>query len=206
MNEAKRLTFRKEPLEVLYFDHEAAAYPNLPCYLVFDEAQRLKGPLYRMTGGMVGYASCRGFDAWSEDNMAEIEKGWIVKADTLEDLAAKTGIDAAGLKATCQNHHADFAAGKQDRFGRPADSLRSMTTPPYYAAELCLSIVNTQGGPRHNRFAQALDTEGKPIPRLYTPGELGSFFGHLYQGGSNLPEALAFGRIAGECAAKDMPW
>jgi succinate dehydrogenase/fumarate reductase flavoprotein subunit len=48
--------------------------------------------------------------------------------------------------------------------------------------------------------------EGKPIPRLYAAGELGSFFGHLYQGGNNLPEALAFGRIAGERAAAENSW
>lgn len=205
MNEAKRLTFRKEPLELTYFDHEAACYPNMPAYLIFDEAQKMKGPLYRMTGGMVGYASVKGFDVWSEDNMAEVEKGWIVKGDTVEDLAKKTGIDAAGLKQTLDNHNREFAAAAADRFGRSADSLRAMATPPYYAAELCLAIVNTQGGPKHNRFAQTLDTEGKVIPHLYTPGELGSFFGHLYQGGSNLPEALAFGLIAGECAASEMP-
>jgi len=84
--------------------------------------------------------------------------------------------------------------------------MTPILTPPFYAAGLCLAIVNTQGGPRHNKFAQTLDLEGNPIPRLYTPGELGSFFGHLYQGGSNLPEALAFGRIAEECAARERPW
>jgi hypothetical protein len=159
-----------------------------------------------MTGGMVGYASVRGFDTWSENNGAEVEKGWIVKGDTIEELAGKTGIDTAGLKQTLEGHNSDFEAGWPDPFGRPADSLRPMASPPYYAAELCLSIVNTQGGPRHNRFAQTLDTEGNVIPRLYSPGELGSFFGHLYQGGSNLPEALAFGWIAGACTAREKPW
>jgi succinate dehydrogenase/fumarate reductase flavoprotein subunit len=41
---------------------------------------------------------------------------------------------------------------------------------------------------------------------LYTPGEFGSFFGFLYPGGSNIPEAIAFGRIAGENAAAEKPW
>jgi succinate dehydrogenase/fumarate reductase flavoprotein subunit len=34
---------------------------------------------------------------------------------------------------------------------------------------------------------------------------MGSFFGFLYPGGSNIPEAIAFGRIAGENAA-EKPW
>ena len=67
-------------------------------------------------------------------------------------------------------------------------------------------MVNTQGGPRHNSLAQTLDVDGNPIPRIYSAGELGSFFGHLYQGGSNLPEALVFGMIAGEHAAGLGAW
>jgi succinate dehydrogenase/fumarate reductase flavoprotein subunit len=47
---------------------------------------------------------------------------------------------------------------------------------------------------------------GQPIPRLYAAGELGSIFGHLYQVGSNFPEAIAFGRIAGRQAAALKPW
>jgi succinate dehydrogenase/fumarate reductase flavoprotein subunit len=76
---------------------------------------------------------------------------------------------------------------------------------PFYSAELALTCTNTQGGPRHNGKAQKLDKNNKPIPRLYTPGEMGSFFGFLYPGSSNIPEAIAFGRIAGENAA-EKPW
>lgn len=53
---------------------------------------------------------------------------------------------------------------------------------------------------------QVIGVDNAPIPRLYATGELGSIFGHLYQGGSNFPEALAFGRIAGKNAAREVPW
>lgn len=36
--------------------------------------------------------------------------------------------------------------------------------------------------------------------------ELGSFFFPLYESASNIPKALAFGRIAGAHAAGLMPW
>ncbi len=206
MNDTKRLIFRKDPLEITRFDHEAACYPNLPAYLIFDEKQRIKGPLYRLTGSMVGYASWQGLDDWSQDNSAEIEKGWIIKGETIEDLARKIGIDAGNLVQTIVRYNESCTAAQEDSFGRLPETMTPLLIPPFYASELCLAIVNTQGGPRHNRLAQTLDVEGDPIPRLYTPGELGSFFGHLYQGGSNLPEALAFGRIAGECAARETPW
>jgi acetyl esterase len=48
-----------------------------------------------------------------------------------------------------------------------------------------------------------LDPDGRPIPRLYSAGELGSIYGFLYQGGGNLAECLAFGRIAGANAAAE---
>ncbi len=66
--------------------------------------------------------------------------------------------------------------------------------------------INTQGGPKHNARAQVLNKNDKPIPRLYAAGELGSFFDPLYEGSSNLSEALAFGLIVGEHAAMLTPW
>jgi len=42
--------------------------------------------------------------------------------------------------------------------------------------------------------------------KLYTPLELGSFFVFFIRGGSNIPEAIAFGSIAGENAAEEGPW
>ncbi len=47
-----------------------------------------------------------------------------------------------------------------------------------------------------------LDTDNNPIPRLYSAGELGSMVNKFYPGGTNITEAIAFGRIAGENAAK----
>jgi succinate dehydrogenase/fumarate reductase flavoprotein subunit len=71
---------------------------------------------------------------------------------------------------------------------------------------LGLALTNTQGGPKRNKYGQVLGPDGRPIPRLYAAGELGSFFGFLYQGGSNYPEAWAFGRIAGQQAASEKPF
>lgn len=45
---------------------------------------------------------------------------------------------------------------------------------------------------------------GNPIPGLYGSGELGSVYGMLYPGsGGHLTECFAFGRIAGENAARE---
>jgi predicted oxidoreductase len=46
-----------------------------------------------------------------------------------------------------------------------------------------------------------LDAFGRPIPRLYVAGELGSVFGHLYISGGNFSECLVGGQIARRNAA-----
>ena len=208
INEAKSLSHRKDPMQFTFFDHEEARYANIPFFAIFDESFRLKNQLYPddYKKQEVGYAAAHNVYEWSKDNTTEIEKGWIIKGESIEDLAKGIGVDAAGLKDTIAVHNQNCKEGKSSEFGRPAKDSAPLEQPPFYAVELAPSIINTQGGPKHNFLAQTMDTEGKPIPRLYTPGELGSFFGHLYQGGSNFPEALAFGRIAGESAAKEKSW
>jgi succinate dehydrogenase/fumarate reductase flavoprotein subunit len=50
-----------------------------------------------------------------------------------------------------------------------------------------------------------LDWDDKPIPRLFTAGEISSAFQFDYQGGGNLAECITFGRIAGRNAAAETP-
>jgi len=204
MNDTKSLTHIKETLELTYFDHERVEYPNLPFYIVFDETYRVKRPL--VPKSTFAWNHVHKVVEWSSDNSAEIEKGWVFKANTLKELAAKAGIDPAGLEATVSKYNEYCQEGKDADFNRRPENLFPVATPPYYAAELALTVTNTQGGPKHNGKAQTLNKDNKPIPRLYTAGEFGSFFGFLYPGGSNIPEAIAFGRIAGENAAKEKPW
>jgi succinate dehydrogenase/fumarate reductase flavoprotein subunit len=210
MPENKNLIHRKEPLEVLSFDHERAEYGNLPAYMVFDETYRRKGPIAstlehfrELWGGPVGYPMIHGIYEWSSDNRAEMKKGWVLQAESLDDLAGKIGIDSLGLEETVRNFNRACGEGKDSEFGRAKESLAPLTSPPFYAVELALALVNTQGGPKRNENGQVLDFRNEPIPRLYAAGELGSFFGFLYQGGSNYPEAWAFGQIAGKKAAAE---
>ena len=65
------------------------------------------------------------------------------------------------------------------------------------------SLYTTQGGPRRDKEARVLDADGTPISRLYAAGELGSITGCLYQGGTDLSEAIVFGRIAARNAVAE---
>jgi len=67
-------------------------------------------------------------------------------------------------------------------------------------------MLNTQGGPRRNEYGQIVRPDDTPIPRLYSAGELGSIYSHLYQGTGNIGECLAFGRISARNAVAELPW
>ncbi len=114
---------------------------------------------------------------------------------------------AANLTAALNQYNADCAAGKGDTvFGRAASSMAPVQTAPFYAIPLWPAGPNTNGGPIRNETAHICDPDYKPIPRLYSAGELGSVYGYLYQGGGNLTESCAFGRIAGINAAAENSW
>ena len=141
---------------------------------------------------------------WSEDNSAELAKGWIKRADTVGELAGLIGLDSAALEATVARWNAGCSAGRDDEFGRTL-MLNPIAQGPFYAVEMSPSMLNTQGGPRRNEHAQVVRPNGRPIPRLYSAGELGSIYSYLYQGTGNLGECLAFGRIAGRNVAAETP-
>jgi len=183
-------------LPLLYFDPVKLEYPRIPSYVVFDEKNREAGPLspHRAVYG-----------EWSMDNLAELEKGWIVAAYTVEELARKVGLPAETLKSTVDRYNRFCQHGFDEDFGRKFEELSPLDKPPFYAVKLWPCVLNTQGGPRRNAKAQVVHASGEPIKRLYSAGELGSMWGTLYQSAGNVAECLAFGRIAGRNAAAEKP-
>ena len=176
----------------------------LPVHCVFDETMRKSGPLYPPDYFFCWWSQIEKYE-WSADS-AEIEKGWIVKADTLKELAAKIGKDPETLEKTVRTWNSSCTAGKDSEFDRDPKKMAQIETPPFYAAEFVPAFTNTQGGPRRNSKAQVLDTNRDPIPRLYSAGELGALYSWHYQGGGNILECIVFGRIAGEHASAEEPW
>ena len=158
----------------------------LPTWYIMDDAQVSANQIIR---------------SFSEGNKDEIEKGWIIKADTIEELAAACGLNAETLKATIDSWNAACASGADGLYGRPAASMVPVSTGPFYAMKLGPTMYNTQGGPQRNEKAEVLDLSGNPIPHLYSCGELGAMWPDMYNGGGNLAEASVYGRIAGRNAA-----
>ena len=135
-----------------------------PMFLIFDHTLFSAGPLYD-THPSHGWTQIIERYEWSEDNSAELAKGWIKAADNLAALAAAVGLDANTLVDTVSrwNRHCD---AKHDAdFGRTL--MRApIVDRPFYAVELSPSMLNTQGGPRRNEKGQIVRPNGTPIARL----------------------------------------
>jgi len=175
-----------------------------PMHMIFDQTMMAAEPLYNKNHNRGWTAIMERYD-WSDDNSAELEKGWIRRADTVGELARIIGLDPNMLAETVNRWNTQVEAGKDEDFGREL-MLSPLGPGPYYAVELSPSMINTQGGPRRNENGQIVRPDSTPIPRLYSAGELGSIYSYLYQGTGNIGECLAFGRISGRNAAAETPW
>lgn len=183
------------------FDPATYAYPNLPAYLIFDSQYRERYPLSSFMPGTP-------------------LPDWVAQADSLEQLAAQIGVDATNLTATVdrfneladQLHDQDFGRGKTDydRFygdrsrDGAAATLGGLTQAPFYAVEIQMGALGTNGGAKTNAQAQIVDVDGQPIAGLFGAGNVISApTGSVYAGaGGTLGPALTFGYIAGRAAAQ----
>ena len=178
--------------------------PSMHC--IFDEKTRRKGPIYGGDPYKIGWVEILDLYDWSIDNSKEIKKGWIKRASTIGELARNLNLPSDKLKETVDRYNHYCKQGKDPDFDRDPQTLEPLNEPPYYGIPLMPTFINTQGGPRRDEKAQILNPFDEPIPRLYSSGELGSIYGFLYQGGGNVGECMAFGRIAGRNAAAQKPW
>ena len=168
--------------------------PRLPAWAIFDEAARLAGPLNGLLGTPNDYT-------WSADNAAEVARGWIKAAAGPAELARQIGADPTVLTETLAEYNAAAQAGRDDRFGRSADTLVPLDTGRLYAIETWPGIAGTTGGPQHDEHAQVLRPDGQPVPGLYAAGAVSLVWGHLIEHGGGLTDALVFGHTAGTHAA-----
>jgi len=179
-----------------YYDPVTQRFPRNPAFLICDEEGRKMYPLGKATSNDEGIRY-----AWSEDNLKEVEHGILMRANSLAELAALLELDPATLEQSVARWNEMCARGADEDFARPAGSMTPIKSPPYYGAPVWATLSNTQGGPVHDAEQRIIDVYGKPIPRLYSAGELGSSFGHLYLSGGNIAECFVTGRIAGRNAA-----
>jgi succinate dehydrogenase/fumarate reductase flavoprotein subunit len=181
------------------FDPVSYERTNLPAWLVLDQSFREKYALVTVMPGMP-------------------TPDWIVDAATLEELARKVGIDAAGLSRTVERFNTFAREGTDGDFRRgeslydhfygdpdhaPNPNLGNLEKPPFFALQVHPGAIGTKGGARVDVDARVLGTNGAAIEGLYAAGNvMAGVTGAGYPGaGSTIGAAMSFGFLAGRHAA-----
>lgn len=140
-----------------------------------------------------------------------------ITADTLEDLVAQLEIDdrARALRTLQEYNEAAEDADGFDPTGRDGLATRNLEPPksnwalrldepPFVAYSATGGITFTFGGLAIDEDARVIGTDWRPMPGLYTCGEMvGGLFHFNYPGGTGLVSGAVFGRIAGRSAARE---
>ena len=147
-----------------------------------------------------------------------LKREFLVKAETLEELANKLEIDEEGLKKTVKRWREMAIRGVDEDFGRgeslsdryygddrvtPNPCMAPIAKAPFYAVKIVAGSFGAFIGLKTDAAARVLDAEDKPIAGLYAAGtDMASVFGGFYPaGGINIGPALTFGHIAALHAA-----
>jgi fumarate reductase flavoprotein subunit len=130
----------------------------------------------------------------------------IYVADSLEELAAKTGINPSGLKTTVAEYNQACDLGYDDIFEKSHKYLRSIKEPKFYAAKMVPSAYGSLGGIKINYKLEVLNKNFDVIPGFYGAGvDVNTIYGDSYifiMPGNTMGFALNSGRMAGEHAAE----
>jgi len=188
----------------MYRAHQEGV-PAIPGHLVFDAVFRSRysaGPIF--PGRMQ-----------PDHRIPERYRGFLTRAETLDELAHAIGVDAGGLTKTIARFNElarngkdlDFHRGesRQDRFytlyaGAPNPNLAPIEKPPFYSLKVWPGDLGTKGGLRTDAHAGVLRGSGDAIPGLYATGNCtASIMGRTYPGaGGTIGPAMTFGFIAAE--------
>ncbi|MFV8819830.1 FAD-dependent oxidoreductase [Haliea sp. E17] len=145
-------------------------HPNFPCWVVMDSQAREKYPFGSVMPGQ------------------ELPEGLGVKADSIAELAEKTGVNAAQLQATVSSFNAGAERGEDPEFGRgthpwsvwmcgdpnhqPNGNLGPLEKGPFYAVELRRmgGSAIPAAGLLTDQHCRSVGWDRQPIPGLYAAG------------------------------------
>jgi 3-oxosteroid 1-dehydrogenase len=193
--------------DILYridqIDGGTQTHPNFPCWAILDSQQREKYPFATVMPGQA------------------LPDGMAVKADTLAELAGKTGIDAEALEATVArfNHYAetaedpDFHRGSHvwsawmcgDPYNKPHPNFGTIEKGPFYAVRLHRfgGSAIAAAGLLADHHCRAVGWDDRPIPGLYVAGNSVARMdtGATMQSGVSNARGMTHGYLAGRHAA-----
>lgn len=127
-----------------------------------------------------------------------IEKGTVVEANSIEELAKAIGVPEENLKATVEKFNSYVENKNDPEFGRQVWGEK-IDKAPFYATLRYPALHHTMGGIKINTNAQVLDKNDQVIPGLFAAGEVtGGIHGANRLGGNAIADIIVFGRIAGK--------
>ena len=130
------------------------------------------------------------------------EQGYIVVADTLDEMAEKLGVSADTLKATVDAFNASVDSG-EDAFGRTLFTTK-LTKGPWVATARTACLHHTMGGVHIDTSCRVMNADGVAIKGLYAAGEVtGGIHGGNRLGGNAVVDTVVFGKLAGETVMAD---
>ena len=167
-----------------------------PRSIVFAKAMEETGKIYSIF-------TKEGFEngiQFIEDNNRVDNKN-VYKADTLEELAEMTGMDANTFVEQVNRYNEMCEKGVDEDLGQT--TLIPIGEGPYYAVDIKTITMGTIGGLKTDDDKHVLDKEGNAIDGLYAAGELinGKYFNQVYTSGCAQLLSLDSGIIAGRNAA-----
>ncbi|PRX96909.1 FAD-binding protein [Paraburkholderia sp. BL25I1N1] len=171
----------------------------VPSWVVMDSRQRKYYPWGTAMQGQIP-------QQW-------LDSGYMIKADSISELAQKCGIDTAGLQDTVTRFNGFCKSGVDSDYGRgsrafdrchgdptikPNPNLGPIEQAPFYAVRMYPGDVGTAGGLVTDEYARVLKEDGSLIPGLYATGNCtASVVGRCYPGaGSSIGASFVFGYIA----------
>ncbi|KAF2217339.1 hypothetical protein CERZMDRAFT_93392 [Cercospora zeae-maydis SCOH1-5] len=216
-------TRAKKPDAVIW-GHNYGIIVNKECERFYDEGQRHLFATFEMVALYCWKdhnQSC--FFVTDDPIMQRFKGSWVYettdippeKADTIEELAEKLGIDPAALKRTVDEYNAavndkPFDLMKLD--GKRTNGLKVDKTnwaakiekAPFYGYPLTANLTFTYGGVKTDLDGRVLSTADVPIPGLWGAGEMTGLFYNEYPPATSCLRSMTWGRLEGEAIAKNL--
>lgn len=170
-------------------ENALTAQPGMQFWVVYDEAVRLKSPAL--------------LPSWSPGDLADAfaDHPSFAVADTIDELAAKTGIEAAGLAGTIAAYNRSVHGG-HDQWGRTHLPL-PIERAPFYAIRNHGTTLKSPAGLAVDDRLRVVGKKGA-FQNLYAVGEVlggSTLSGKSFVSGMSVTPALALGRLTGRRAA-----
>ncbi len=176
------------------FDATTQSYPNLPYFGIFDQ-------------------NCKDKYAIGTSMPGDEAPGWMIRAQSIRELAVKMEIDPDNLEETVTTFNKYSMEGRDPFFHRgeaaydrhwgdheqkPNPTLGPIEKPPYYGIKLVRGCAGTRSGLLTNNKAQVINVRGAAIHGLYAVPNVAAHLamGLGYTSGMNHAQSMIFGYIA----------